>query len=146
MNAPLNNKLLKFALPVVGLLALSALTGCTRQTYGNNAPVNEEPLTVDLAMQQREWDKSTAYYQNGDVHSWSTGFAYRPKGDARWQYYFADPGTYFVNLVTLPWTLYEERDGVTSEGDRIAPTYTAVPPLPPSDESLPASPTTQPGA
>jgi hypothetical protein len=85
-------------------------------------------------MQLRDWQPSVAYYANGDTVSGSTGFAYEPDPQLdSWQYYFADVGTYFVNLVTAPVTLYEQRDGVGSTGVSLPPTYTAVPPLPPSD-------------
>ena len=143
---------------------LSVFSGCAKQTYSSRPPLNEEPLTIDQAMQQRDWDRSTAYYQNGDVPSWSTGFAYRSQADARWKYYFADYGAFAANLVTLPWTMYQEGTGtptawdpqdpnnpdtkegtgIVSAGDILPPTYTAVPALPPSDETLPATPTTQP--
>ncbi|HEY0009246.1 MAG TPA: hypothetical protein VGB55_11020 [Tepidisphaeraceae bacterium] len=128
------------------------LAGCARQTYSNQAQVNTEPLNIDPAMEIRDWEPSTAYYANGDVYSWSTGFGYRSQADSGWKYLFADPGTYVVNLVTMPWTFYQERNGVVSQGDTIPPSHTAVPPvppteetLPPAEEAMPPSPATQPG-
>jgi hypothetical protein len=94
--------------------------------------VNTETLNVDGAVQQREWEPSVAYYANGDVASPSTGFKYAPRSDQPdYTYAYADLGTFFANLVTMPYTLYKERNGVVSTGEQLPQTYTANPPLPP---------------
>ncbi len=131
---------------ILGLATLAMLGGCVKTSTTSTGMINSEPLTIDPAMQLRDWQPSVAYYANGDTMSGSTGFAYEPdpKLDS-WQYYFADPGTYFVNLVTSPYTLYEQRDGVGSTGVSLPPTYTAVPPLPPSyAKTVTTAPTTAP--
>lgn len=128
-----------------GLLIAGAMVGCTRNEYSQAGRLNDEPLVIDGAMQKRNWEPTPAYYANGDTVSWSTGFAYQPQANNQYQYYYADTGTYFVNLFTLPYTLYKERDGLVSQGVVLPPTYTAAPPLPPTNKSdTVVAPTTQP--
>lgn len=120
------------------VLALIALAGCQHQTYTERQKVSDEPLTIDPAMQQRQWEPMTAYYENGQTKNWSTGFAYTPNRDAPpYTYAFTDTGTFLLNLVTLPYTAYKERDGVVSGGVQLPPSYTANPPLPPSTQPTP---------
>lgn len=130
---------------LAGIAIAGALAGCVRNEYAQVGRVNEEPLVIDAAMQSRSWEPTPAYYANGDTVSCSTGFAYQPKASNDYYYYGADTGTYFVNLFTLPYTLYQERGGVVSQGVVLPPTYTAAPPLPPTDEpGTVIAPTTQP--
>ncbi len=132
---------------LAGLAGLALLGGCVQSSTTSAGQINMEPLTIDPAMQNRQWEPATAYYANGDTVTWSTGFGYEPDpAQPNWQYYFSDTGTYFVNLVTMPYTFYQQRDGVASTGVQIPPTYTAVPPLPPSPEveTVESAPTTQP--
>lgn len=120
----------------LGLLASVAAVGCTPQQRHTRGEVSTEPLVIDQAMQKRQWEPVTAYAENGSIHTWSTGFAYEPipgidgyNGSA---YYFTDIGTWFVNVVTLPVTYVVEWDGISSGGVVLPPSYTANPPLPPS--------------
>lgn len=142
------------------LIALTlAAAGCQEQARFTRGEVMDEPLVIDQAMQKRQWEPQTAYVENGSTVNWSTGFAYEPRhnlgGYNGSAYYAADIGTFFVNLVTLPYTLWVERDGVESSGVVLPPSYTANPPLPPSPESAEpatpadaaeAAPSTQPAA
>lgn len=125
------------AVSVVTTVFLSV--GCVETSTSSVGLVNTEPLVVDQAMQQRNWEPSYAYYANGDTPSWSVGFGYSPRSDLQpYQYYFADTGTYLLNLVTMPYTFYQQRGGLVSTGVQLPPTYTAVPPLPPpSTETAP---------
>ncbi len=130
---------------ILCLAGLALLSGCVNSSTTSTGQINMEPLTIDPAMQQRQWEPQTATYANGDTVTWSTGFAYDADPEQEdWKYYFADTGTYFVNLVTSPYTAYKQRDGVASTGVQIPPTYTAVPPLPPSDAEVEMAPTTMP--
>ncbi|HEX8339829.1 MAG TPA: hypothetical protein VF624_02875 [Tepidisphaeraceae bacterium] len=128
-------------------LALTALiaNGCTEAQRGTYGPVHSEPLTIDPAMQLREWEPTPALYANGDTFSWSTGFAYEPIGGNENAYYVTDVGTFFVNLVTLPVTYATEGLHVRYQGFVVPPSYTANPPLPP-EQPRPATyePTTRP--
>ncbi len=136
-----------FALTTAALM----VGGCVKTSTSSTALMSTEPMSIDKAMQLRDWPLTTALYANGDSDTSSTGFAYEPDPDLEgWQYYFADPGVYFLNLVTSPYTLYQQRNGATSTGVQTPPTYTAMPPLPPSSAEAPVSmdmsvvPTTQP--
>ena len=118
------------------------IAGCSPQPYSTRGDVNTEPLIVDAAMQQRDWDVTHAYYQNGSTLNWSTGFAYVPKPDMpNTAYSVADTGTFLINVLTSPYTFFTQSGGVVSGGVAVPPSYTAVPPLPPTNVPLP---TTQP--
>ncbi len=121
---------------ILCLATLALIGGCVDATTTSTGEINTEPLTIDPAMQQRTWEPTVAYYQNGDVKTQSTGFAYSSNAPySQYDYYVTDTGTYLVNLITSPWTFYQQRDGVVNTGTQLPPTYTAVPPLPPSFEA-----------
>ncbi|HEX8324441.1 MAG TPA: hypothetical protein VF595_11070 [Tepidisphaeraceae bacterium] len=116
-------------------VSLSLLAGCQRQTYVERQPVDLGPMVIDQAMQQRQWEPVTAYYETGDTRHSTTGFGYAPRRDLPPPAFaLADTGTFFVNLVTMPYTLYEQWNGVDSGGVKLPPSYTAVPPMPPSTQ------------
>ncbi|MGC4030733.1 MAG: hypothetical protein QM754_03140 [Tepidisphaeraceae bacterium] len=121
---------------LTALLAVVALTGCQAKTYSSRDKVSTEPMVVDQAMQQRQWEPVKAYYENGDVASWTTGFGYTSKqlGNYPSTYVLTDTGTFVLNVFTLPYTAYVERDGVVTGGSKLQPSYTANPPLPPSTQ------------
>jgi hypothetical protein len=126
-------------------LLAGLLGGCVESSTSTAGAISTEPLIIDPAMQARTWEPTVAYYANGDTPSWSTGFAYAPRTDLEpYQYYFADTGTYLLNVVTSPYTFYKQRGGIVSTGVQLPPTYTAMPPLPPSYVEAVESPTTQP--
>jgi len=127
------------------IASAALLTGCSHQEYGQTGRVNDDPLVVDQAMQLRDWDKSYANYENGSTKSWSTGFAYASRGDLPYGLnYVADTGSFFGNVLTLPITAYQQRNGVVSSGVNIPETYTAVPPVPPRYATPPGA-TVRPG-
>ena len=119
------------------LAALIALNGCQEKSYTTRGTVESEPLTVDAAMQQRQWEPIKAYYENGDTRSWTTGFAYEPSAVPPYAYSVTDTGTFILNIVTLPYTAVTEFGGIQSGGVKLPPSYTANPPLPPSAQSTP---------
>ena len=123
-------------IPVLAATVVATLlTGCVRQTYVERQPVDQQPMTVDMAMQQRQWEPVTAYYENGDTVSQSTGLRYTTdRSLPPYTYAATEPGIFLLNMVTLPWTYYEEWNGVKSGGVKLPPSYTAVPPLPPSTQ------------
>ena len=58
------SRLVSFA----GMVALSLVGGC--RFASNEAPkmnLDQTPLIVDEAMQKRDWDRTPAYYANGDT-------------------------------------------------------------------------------
>ena len=126
-------------------LLAGMISGCVESSTTTAGSINTEPLVIDPAMQARTWEPSIAYYANGDTASWSTGFAYEPRADLEpYQYYFADTGTYLLNLVTSPYTFFKQRDGAVSTGVQLPPTYTAMPELPPASADAVVAPATQP--
>ena len=127
------------------IASVALFTGCSHQEYGQTGRVNDDPLVVDQAMQIRDWDKSYANYENGSTKGWSTGFAYVSQGDLPYGLnYVADTGTFFGNVLTLPITAYQQRNGVVSSGVNVPETYTAVPPVP-ARYAPPAGAMVQPG-
>jgi hypothetical protein len=110
---------------------LIGLNGCQKKSTLPRGQVSTEPLVVDAAMQKREWEPTTAFYENGATYNFTTGFAYEPvPGQPDYAYYYADAGTYVLNLVTLPYTLVTA--GKSASGaETLPPSYTASPPLPP---------------
>lgn len=130
---------------VSSTLLAGLLGGCVESGTSTAGAINTDPLIIDPAMQARTWEPSIAYYANGDTPAWSTGFAYEPRADLEpYQYYFADVGTYLLNFVTSPYTFYNQREGVVSTGVQLPPTYTAMPPVPPSYLDTTVAPATQP--
>lgn len=110
--------------------SLTFLSGCSERAFHSTADQELIPPVPDQATQLRHFDQTVALYASGNVEAGSTGFAYEPTpGQKEWKYLFADPGTYFVNLFTMPYTLYKQREGVTSGGLQFEPSYTMAVPL-----------------
>ena len=110
-----------------------------------DSPVRDsaEVTTPDAAMDKRQWTESVAYIPNGATVAGPTGFAYEPRRDQKsYQFYYADTGNFFLNLVTMPFTLYKTPplSEQTFPGEQLKPTYTAVPPLPPEKVAEPVAP------
>jgi hypothetical protein len=112
---------------------LSVMVGCS---YRHNSPpvVNVDPVPPDEAMVKRDWPQVTATYPNGAVAAGPTNFNYEPKRNMpEWKYAFADSGTFFVNMVLLPYNLIKDPPTkvVVAPGETVGPTYTAQPVMPP---------------
>ncbi|MEO6436886.1 MAG: hypothetical protein ABIP55_14155 [Tepidisphaeraceae bacterium] len=111
-----------------------ALAGCQAKVPGPaRSPVIDTPVVIDDAMQQREWDRSTAYYAHGAAITGGTGYV--------WQTHETVPGDYrrlsdapvaVLNFVLLPVGLFTNSPfGKEIErGETVPPTYYANPPLP----------------
>ena len=117
------------------LLAGGCMSQCPLQKVENTPAEreNQAPIMVDPAMQLRNWDRSTAYYGNGNVVAGPTGFRYIPRWGQPEPFYVAEEVPLFIAqtialpvvlILTPPWTP-ELYTGVTVE-----PTYTAMPPVP----------------
>ena len=135
-------------LPATVCLATFFVAGCAHRE--NSPPeVNVEPVMPDEAMQHRDWPQATAIYANGAVAAGPTEFNYEPKrGMPECRYYYADYGTFFVNMILLPYNLYKhpQTEVVISPGETIPPTYTAQPVLPPPGMVEPGTaPVVEPG-
>lgn len=133
---------LKLTLVIAGAGALAGTSGCVRKS--ESAPLlSNEPQIIDEAMQRRQWDQSVAVYPSGAAVAGPTWANYESKrGQAAWKYYYTDIVVFGVNLVTMPY--YAVVDFPTeqrvSPGIQLAPTFTAVPPLPP-EQAVPVEET-----
>ena len=123
----------RLSILAVAALGTVVLAGCSPQLYTTQGPVSTDPIVVDQAMQQRQWDPVTARYENGQTFSPTTGFGYSSNGyNTPYAYAATDTGTFVVNVITMPYTIYQQWDGVLSGGVQLPPSYTANPPLPPT--------------
>ena len=115
------------ALASAGLVL--SMTGCQRIPPNRPVALNDEPLVVDEAMQIRDWDRSTAYYGNGNTVAGATRLTYQPKNDNRYNYAF-DPLIGVANFAIIPFTYFKTpaRTTVVHQGAIVPPTHTAMPP------------------
>jgi hypothetical protein len=133
VNAQLMNAAKIVALALCG----AALTGCAKHSKPASASTMEPeptPLVIDEATQMRDWDRSTAYYANGDVPSPPVREKFGEPNTGN-EFYDAvlDPFYFAGNTLYLPISLFEQPPGteVYSTGVQVEPTYTAAPVLPP---------------
>jgi hypothetical protein len=118
------------------VLSIGALAaGCSTEQKYAPAAVNAAPIIGDEAMALRsDWPKSVSYYANGSTQAYSTRFPYdaiatRPgAGDV-----VLDPVMFIAQVLFLPVELvvYPPFKEQVWYGERVPPTYTAQPPLPP---------------
>lgn len=119
----------------VPLAAVAVLvsTGCQRVKPAPVAALNDSPMVVDEAMQMRDWDRSTAYYQNGDTVAGFTGRYYelKPKYQDGYITRAADPVVGITNVVLLPITMAMTPpwEDVRYQGVIVPPTHHANPPM-----------------
>src|SRR5438094_615899 len=84
---------------IAGMLAC----GCTRMNVVHPSPLNRTPIAADGAMQTRDWEQSSAYYASGAAVAGPTDFNFEPKpNEPEWTYYYADYGTWGLNVILLP--------------------------------------------
>lgn len=125
------------------------LGGCVQpMTDTPTAPLVEEPMVIDQAMQVRDWDRSTAVYTNLAFVAGSPGFWYQPKWDQPdWTYAVVEAPLFLGQALILPITVWfpPQWQPVNYAGLKMEPTYHAMPPLPPSPaEQKTAAPAPQP--
>jgi hypothetical protein len=92
--------------------AAAGLTcGCANSTPAQQKQeLSQAPLTIDKAMQLRDWDQSVAYYPNGSVPAWNTRFHYRPNPAApQWIKPVSEPIAFIGQTLFLPITLVTAR-------------------------------------
>jgi hypothetical protein len=115
------------------LLAAAPLAGGCQTfdtTSGYNPQVAEMDMEPDPAMQQRNWDRSTAEYINGDVIAGPTWQTFEPSEDLGGATYVAMEVPVFLgNLVLMPVQIIRQPPGreVVYQGEQFEPTYTAMP-------------------
>jgi len=118
---------------VVAALTLGGLVGCQANVPPTMSKVNSTPVVVDDAMQKRDWDRSTAYYANGDTVAGGTGYMFQIHETIpeEWRR-LADPVVTTMNIVLLPVGVFVNSPFKTQvyQGEMLPPSYTAQPPLP----------------
>lgn len=125
---------------LVVAVALGGVVGCQRTADIQEEPaLSTAPLVLDRAIQHRDWEPSVVEYPNGAVVAGPTLFPYETtRTDPNWQQALLAPWLFvgqtiispFQAIVTPPWS------EVTYRGVDVDPSYTAVPPLPPSDPEI----------
>jgi hypothetical protein len=118
-----------------------ATPGCTQQPQASTLP--STPMQIDPAMQRRDWERSAAWYPNGDTVSGVNRFPIRSQGGnpASPDYTNAliDLGASAAQTIALPFTylFVPPFERATYTGEPIPPTHTAMPhaaPPPPPGE------------
>src|SRR5688572_24018413 len=125
-----------------GLAIAAAATGCQRVPKNEPVALNDNPLIIDEAMQLRDWDRSSATYENTATVGGPHGRVFEVKDDApAYQQVAADVPITLANFVIMPYTLIRTPPtrAVPYRGAITPPTYTAVPPLPPTTTGVPSS-------
>jgi len=115
---------------LLALLALSGgITGCAQPQQQAHTP---PPLVVDEAMQMRDFERSVAYYPNGDTVSGIDRFPIRSthnEGDNQYASAAFDLAASLGQTIALPFTYLfvpPFTRGVY-HGDDVGPSYTAMP-------------------
>ena len=112
------------------LVALSGgMTGCAQPQQQVYTP---PPMVVDGAMQLRDFERSVAYYPNGDTVSGVDRFPIRSTqgvGDNQYTSSAFDLAASFGQTIALPFTYLVVPPFTRGvyHGDNVAPSYTAMP-------------------
>ena len=117
----------------IALLAAGALVGCQANVPPSMSKVNNTPLPIDDAMQRRDWDRSVAYYPNGDTVGGGTGYMFQTHETVTDPYRrVVDPAVSSMNMVLLPIGVFVNTPfkPQVAQGEMLPPTYTAQPVLP----------------
>jgi hypothetical protein len=94
---------------LAGAAAVSAL-GCAQNQKPPAPELSHATLTIDPAMQKRDWDRSVAYYPSGAVPAWDTRFHYQPSPNAPlWIKPVSEPIAFLGQTIFLPITLITAR-------------------------------------
>ncbi|MCC6422425.1 MAG: hypothetical protein IT447_03030 [Phycisphaerales bacterium] len=117
------------------ILGAGLAAGCQNKPMGYQEAVNESPLLVDGAMEQRNWTPVMAYYASGAVPAGGTGFLFEPSDKMpQVAQALVDPPLFAAQVVALPLTIFISQPWTLQgyHGAVVEPTYTAMPPLPTS--------------
>ena len=121
-------------LALLAAAAGASIAGCARPTP--QPAYTPPPMLVDEAMQKRDWERSVAYYPNGDTVSGYNRFPIRSDaqvGEAEYTDAAYDIGASLVQTVALPFTylFIPPFSRAVYTGEQIGPSYTAMPPMRP---------------
>src|SRR4051812_14255835 len=107
-----NAQLMKAAKIAALSLFGAALGGCAKHSKPAPAVAMEPeppPLVIDEATQMRDWDRSTAYYANGDVKSEPVREKFgKPNTGNQFYDVLLDPLYFAGNTLYLPISLFEQ--------------------------------------
>lgn len=115
-----------------------SLVGCAQRAPRVYTP---PPMLIDEAIQMRDWERSVAYYPNGDTVSGHNRFPIRSDaqvGESEYTDAAYDIGASLVQTVALPFTyiFIPPFAPAVYTGEQIGPTYTAMPPMRPADTTV----------
>jgi len=119
----------------LGILAFGGMLAGGCQVVSPTPPVekmNTTPLVIDEAMQIRDWEPVTAYYDSGAVVAGPHNFPLEPSPDLPYGFDFLTDNVLFGGqAVVLPITVIIDPpwNDVTYRGVRQDPSYTSAPPL-----------------
>jgi hypothetical protein len=119
----------------LGMLAI--LSGCQiEQRKPGPEPLDTAEISVDPAMQNRDWPQTPALYQNDTVLAWPDYTPLRAKPTPIYEAWVWEPALFIADtcyipggvFVDFPWKMVEYKSLSTP------PSPTAMPPLMPSSE------------
>ena len=113
--------------------ALAGAGGCAQKA---EQPYTPPPLVIDDAMQRREWERSVAYYPNGDTVSGHNRFPLRsdtPEGSREYGAAAYDIVASLGQTIALPFTyiFIPPFAPAVYTGEDFGRTYTGMPPMRP---------------
>jgi hypothetical protein len=114
-------------------------TGCAPQQQAGAPP--EKPMVVDAAMQRRDWERSAAWYPNGDTVAGVQRYPLRSQGGSPGTPDYANAFYDFLasagQTIALPFTYLVVPPFAPQvfTGENIPPTYTAMPDMTPPGQA-----------
>lgn len=122
--------------------SLAMIAGCqVQQPIPGPEPVSTTPILVDPAMQARNWDPSVANYQSDLVMAWPDYAPLKSKSKPMWETPFTETGLFIGNTFYLPYGMCVDdlpTKMIAYKSMNMEPTFTAMPPLPPSTQPSPS--------
>jgi hypothetical protein len=117
---------------------LLGLGGCQmEQRRPGPEPLDNAPITVDPAMQQRDWPMTEALYVNDTVMAYPDLKPLQPTRTPTYETVVTEPALFLADTVYIPFGVFIEPQWkmVAYKSMSTPPTYTAMPPQLPSSEN-----------
>jgi hypothetical protein len=119
---------------LIGGAVVALLAGChMEQRTPPPEPLDETPIKVDGAMQEREWPPSLAYYASDRVLAGSAYSPLRADRELTWPLnVFSETGVFMADTIYILGGVFIEPpwEQFTYKSMSMPPTHTAMPPLP----------------
>jgi hypothetical protein len=133
---------------VIGGAILGAMMigGCSSV---NNVPpdaLDDAPIQVDSAMARRDWEQSHALYAATGIHTTPNLYTFQSSEPYSWSRGYStsltDLPVFLANVVLIPYQIFAAPVWGQHEyrAATVPPSYSAMPPLPPSNENELAAP------